>query len=446
MVGEVQVKERGLVSWFNHRDIHTYPRGWFQIGLLVVVVLANVVASYEGELAPIAPILLPYLKLTTIDYGFIVAGTTAVSGIVAIVVGHRLDRYGRSLFVSAGTFVTALMVFLMTLVHTSLEFIIVRLIMAITLGVVAPATSGLVRDFTPRVGRALGFGFWTFGPVGANFAAAGIAGATLPIFHDAWQSQFVIMGILCLILSIIVVLFIRDMSPELRAQVVRNRQEVAVAQEKAKATTKTMASPRLVYRAPRIWALAIGITLFLLLYFFATAFGPIYLTSAFKYPPAVAASVSSYFWLANLGALLVVGYISDRLQLRKIISFLGVLCLLVFMYFWIHLIGHAVPPGRMILYTSLQGIFLGMGYGPWMALFSENIEDIHPTLQGTGWAVLTMVEYVLAGAAGAVTFLVVASSGWAAWLDVCWAGVLVYAVLIFFGRGPWFKRPRSEHG
>jgi MFS family permease len=449
MAAQVGVNERWLPGWLKRRELAVYPQGWLQVGLLIVVVLANIVANYEGQLAPVVPLLLPYLHLSTVDYGFIVAGTTVLSGIVAILVGSRMDRYGRALFVVAGTFVTALAVYSMVLVHNPMDFIVVRIIMAIMLGLVGPSTTGLVRDFTPRTGRALAFGFWTFGPVGANFAAAGIAGATLPLFHDAWQSQFVIMGSICLLLSILVAVFIRDMSPQLRAQIIRDRKDAAVAHERAQDVKETTAPPRLVYGSVSIWALAVGINLFLLVYFFTASFGPLYLTAAFKYPPALAASIASYFWLANLGSLLLAGWVSDRLQLRKPVSMFGVLALFVFMDFWIHLLGHAVPPGQMVLYTSLQGIFLGIGFGPWLALFSENVEDIHGALQATGWSINTFVTYVIAAVAGSLTFIVVDAHGFAAWLDICWAGVVAYGILIFLGKGPWFHRakeaaPRQE--
>ncbi|MCL8206798.1 MAG: MFS transporter [Actinomycetia bacterium] len=433
-----------VVRWFQRRDLTYYPRGWLQVWLMLLVVVANLVASYEGELAPVVPLLVPYLKITLTQYGYIVAGTTVVSGLVALVSGPWIDRYGRTTFVVGGTFLTAIAVFAMTLVHTATSFVIVRLIMATVLGVAYPATTGLVRDFTPRVGRALGFGLWTFGPVGANFLAAWVAGWTLPLFHDAWQSQFVIMGVFCLVVSGLVALFIRDLSPGLRAQIVHDRREVALADRRAREARVEMAHPRLVHGSWRVWALAVGINLFLLVYFFTTAFGPVYLVEAFRYPPAEAAAVASTFWLANLGALILVGALSDWARLRKIFSMAGVVGLLIFMYYWIHLLGHPVPVPTMVLYTSLQGVLLGIGYGPWMALYSENLEDIHPTLVATGWAVSGLVAFVVASIADAVTFPVVARIGFAGWLEICWAGVAAYGLLLFAGRGPWFVRARRS--
>lgn len=433
-----------MASWVESRYIVKYPVGWLRVGLLVLVIIANIVANYEGELAPVVPIMLPALHLSLTNYGFIVAGCAVVSAIVAVFSGPFIDRYGRTLFVVGGTVITAVAVFAMCLVHNTGEFILVRVIMAIILGVAIPATTGLIRDFTPRVGRALGFGLWTFGPVGANYLAAGVAGATLPRFHNAWQSQFVIMGAFCLVVAIIVAFLIRDLSPGLRAQIIHDHRQVQSVEQRAAKSQDDIAPPRLVYRSFHIWALAVGIVLFLLLYFFTQAFGPIYLVEAFKYSPAEASSLASYFWLANLVALVVVGWISDKLQLRKVFSFIGVIGVLIFMYFWIHLIGHQVSVSTMMLFTSLQGVLLGIGFGPWMALYSENLEDIHPTLQATGWAIWSFVTNVLVAIASSITFPIVGKYGFAAWFDVCWAGVVIYGILIFVGKGPWFRAKRNK--
>lgn len=431
-----------MVSWVESRQIVKYPVGWLRIGLLVLVIIANIVANYEGELAPVVPILLPYLHLTLTHYGYIIAGCAIVSAVVAIISGPYIDKIGRTFFVVFGTIVTSLVVFAMCLVHNTGEFILMRVIMAIILGVSIPATTGLIRDFTPRVGRALGFGLWTFGPVGANYLAAYVAGATLPIFNNSWRSQFIIMGGFCLVVSVIVAFFIRDLSPGLRAQVIHDHTSVTNANQSAQMDDGAIAPPKLVYGAFHIWALAVGIVLFLLLYFFTQAFGPVYLVTVFKFTPAVASSLASYFWLGNLVALIVVGMISDKLQLRKVFSFIGVIGLLIFMYFWIHLIGHQVTAGRMMMYTTIQGVLLGIGFGPWMALFSENLEDIHPTLQATGWGLWGLVTNVLVAVAASITFPIALKYGFGTWFDVCWAGVVAYGILIFFGRGPWFRHAK----
>ncbi|WP_412680570.1 MFS transporter [Brevibacillus centrosporus] len=59
-----------------------------------------------------------------------------------------------------------------------------------------------------NLGRALSFGFWSYGTSGSNFFAALIAGYTLPYF-GTWQSQFYIAGFLSLIVAVFVLFTFR---------------------------------------------------------------------------------------------------------------------------------------------------------------------------------------------------------------------------------------------
>jgi hypothetical protein len=53
------------------------------------------------------------------------------------------------------------------------------------------------------------------------------------------------------------------------------------------------------------------------------AFGPLMFTKSLHYLPAATAWMNSCFCLGNIGALIAVGIISDRLRSRRALSFLG---------------------------------------------------------------------------------------------------------------------------
>src|SRR5208283_3696399 len=181
-------------------------------------------------------------------------------------------------------------------------------------GLTAGAFAALIRDMSPRLSRALAFGLLTIGPVGANFLANFVAGATLPIYHT-WESQIWIMG---------------------------------------------------------FFAIA--------MYFAIQGFGPLMFTEAFHYTPAEAAKMNEYFWLANLGALVLTGLVSDRLQTRKPIAIFGAVLASLLMAWWIPTFGRELPRATMAMVASLMGCFLAIGYVPWAAQFSETLEDVSPAL------------------------------------------------------------------
>ncbi|NUR92468.1 MAG: MFS transporter, partial [Nonomuraea sp.] len=182
------------MGWSYVRELDEYPTGARRMRILTMAVLAILIGSYEAQIAPVVPLLLKDLHMSLGTYGA-VSAVALVAGALASAVGGRLtDRLGRVRLLVPLMLLTALCCFGMTLAHSPRDLLIARIVLAFVDGVAMASTAPLVRDFSPRLGRAQAFGFWTWGPVGANFLAAAIAGWTLPIFHDSWRSQFVIMG------------------------------------------------------------------------------------------------------------------------------------------------------------------------------------------------------------------------------------------------------------
>jgi MFS family permease len=157
-----------------------------------------------------------------------VSAVAAVSGAIAAALGGRLtDHLGRVRLLVPLMLLTALCCFAMTLVHSARDLLIARVVLTFVDGMAMASTAPLVRDFSPRLGRAQAFGFWTWGPVGASLIASGLAAWTLPIFHDAWRSQFVIMGGVSLVMSVVIATNVADLSPQLRARIQQTERTVA---------------------------------------------------------------------------------------------------------------------------------------------------------------------------------------------------------------------------
>jgi MFS family permease len=436
-----------VARWLESRTLKTYPTGWYRFGLLCVAVLSSIIAAYEGQIAPVLGPILKEVHMPLVSYGYFAGGTVVIGGISAFLISPLADRYGRVAIIIPGILLTTLCIFAMaTLVHGVTSLIVVRTLLAIVEGGQAAAAYGIVRDVSPRLSRAASFGFLTFAPVGTNWFASFVAGATLPSFHGEWRSQFWIMAVLSLIGWVVVVLALRDISPDLRSQVIVHEQHV-------KPTGKPdvpayVEGLREAARYGRVWALACGVFLFLAVYFTVQSYGPIFLAGAFHYTPAKAAAINSYFWLANVPVLVLVGWLSDRIGNRKLVSLAGAIMLAIFLPYFIGLIGHPVPDGTMIVYTSLLGTLLGIGYGPWTALFSETLEDIRPALQASGWALEGLILRVYGAVAAPVTLIVATNPhlGWKAWFWWCFVAVLMYMALLATVPGRWFAFGREQLG
>ena len=155
---------------------------------------------------------------------------------------------------------------------------------------------------SPRLSRALAFGLLTIGPVGANFLSNYVAGATLPIYHT-WQSQIWIMGLLGVAMYVPIVIWLWDLSPELRMQIMKTEIQALAAEGRLPAASELPSSTGDAFRRLlghlEVWLLVVGITANLTLYFAIQGFGPLMFTEAFHYSPAEAAKMNEYFWLGE---------------------------------------------------------------------------------------------------------------------------------------------------
>src|ERR1700678_2980507 len=174
--------------------------------------------------------------------------------------------------------------------------------------------AALIRDMSPRLSRALAFGLLTIGPVGANFLSNFVAGKTLPIYHT-WQSQIWIMGFIAVAMYVPIVIWLCDLSSDLRMKIMKTELQALAAEGRLPAASELPTSTRdafgrLLHHA-EVWLLVLGIAANLTLYFAIQGFGPLMFTEAFHYSPAEAARMNQYFWLTNLGVLVLTGLLSD---------------------------------------------------------------------------------------------------------------------------------------
>lgn len=431
---------------FLSRQLDTYPTGGFRIWLLFVAILANFIASYESQIAPVLPLLLNDLNMDLHQYGILSALSILAAALSSLIFGPFADRYGRVVFLIPSLFLTALCVYGMAFVETFSQLFFLRVLLSFVDGLAFAMTAGLVRDFSPRMGRALAYGFWTFGPVGSNFFASAVAGWTLPVYGN-WQSQFYIAGTVALLSSIVILFAIRDLSPRLRAQIIHSKQTMEKVNEKAVQAEKNEAGSALkqILRVPHLWLSSIGISLFLLTYFTMAGFGPKMLVDAFGFEAHQAAGIAKYFWFLNLLTLLMAGWISDRLQLRKMVSLAGAVAFALYMIYFVSLFGTDVSEGAMIVYVSILGGLMGITYSPWNAMFSENVEDVKASLQSSAWGLHGAIIRVVPVLMNLVLPSVVAASGWDTWVAIAVAvGVIVYIPLLFMARGPWLSKKTAE--
>ncbi len=426
------------MSFSGQRVLHEYPRGAHRWTLLLLTVLATILASYEFQLSPLLPLLLPEIHLSQIGYGYFITFSVAIAAISAVIGGPLADRYGRVLIIDACLAAVTALVFCNLLIVDVVSFVVVRTLMSIVGGLMAGAGAALVRDMSPRLSRALAFGLFTIGPVGANFLANFIAGLTLPIYHT-WQSQIWITGFLAIAMYLPILLFLKDLSPQLRMQIFKS--EIAALQEHAQRRLEASELPSStrdafykLLRHTEVWLLVVGVVANLTLYFTIQPFGVLMFVQSFHYSTAEAARLNAYFWGGNIFVLILTGIVSDYLQARKPIAIIGTVLAVGLVVWWIPSFGRHVPANEMKIVATLLGSFLAIGYVPWAAQFSETLEDVSPALQATGWAFFGFMIRIWLAVSAPIALTVAAHSGWAAWIKVCTVGLVIYIVAMLLTR------------
>jgi MFS family permease len=430
----------------RHRYLEHYPSNSRRIWFLALAVIATIMLYYESYVLPsVAPLILKSFHLDVSTYTRILLLSNLIGAISAIF-GSFADRVGRSNLIVYGLLITGIGTILMSLINVLWLFVVLVGVLGFIEGVILVATPALVRDFSPRFGRALAMGFWTVGPVGGSVLATTVASQTLTA-AGTWQSQYVISGIVGVVIFLVCFLFLRELSPGMRDQVMNTVKEKDVVESRAKSidVEKAIEHPWRQMLNPRLMVSAFGISVFLLIYYAAVGFFPLYLSSIFGFTVAQANGLVSVFWLVNVAAAIIIGFVSDRSLVRKPYMLIGSLTTIVVTFLFIGRIGIPISSGLMIIFLSLFGITMAVGYVTWMAAYTETIEDINPALVATGMAVegfiLRMVVVLSTLAFSFVVTNAQDGSQWATWWWVCIAGAIVFIPTIFVVSGYW--RPAS---
>src|SRR5580658_956501 len=134
-----------MSTFQEKRTLHEYPLGAHRWTLLLLTVLAVILASYEFQLAPVLPYLLPFLHLSKLGYGYFVSAALLVSAFSAFIGGPLADRYGRVLIIDVCLAIVTVMVFANLFVVGIKSFLFVRFTMGIVAGLMAGAGAALVR-------------------------------------------------------------------------------------------------------------------------------------------------------------------------------------------------------------------------------------------------------------------------------------------------------------
>src|ERR1700753_13500 len=378
----------GAVQGLWQRQLDHYPETRNRMWYLAIVVIATIMLYYELYIGgAVSPNIIARFGMTFPFYVYISVVGNAIGAFGSLLAGLA-DGWGRANLVAYGLVITALLtLFGIPNAHDKWTFAILSVIIGLVEGVILVATPALVSDFSPQLGRASAMGFWTLGPVMGSLVVAIVSSNTVNHL-GAWQDQYIITGIVGLVVGLGALVGLRELSPGLRDQLMVSLHDRALIEARARGldVRDSLRNPWRQMMHLDVIGSAFAISVFLLIYYTAVGFFTVYFTTLHGFSLSKANSIGDWFWAFDGGVLIITGIISDRFRVRKPFMVIGAVGAIVFMIIFLNL-GATTSYSTFVVVISLLAAFLAIAYAPWMASFTETVEKHHPALTATGLAV-----------------------------------------------------------
>jgi hypothetical protein len=403
-------------TWANTlwtRRLHKYPSNVARYWYLAQVVLIAVVLYYVyWEEGATLPLLLPYYHMTFRYFLLLVVVSNGLGAFFAIL-GGLADKIGRVNLCLIGTLIIGLLQFAaIPNIHGKVTFSLAYCVIGMVEGVILVVTPALIRDFSAQVGRATAMGFWTVGPTLGYVVASLVATHTLTHLKP-WQDQFIISGVITLCVFVVAFLGLRELSPQLRDQLMVTNSERVLVEARAKGIDvgKATAHPWRTMLKLDLIVSSLGISTFLLIFYAAVTIFTLYWVVVFNETTSNANGINLWFGIANAATVVLIGFASDAVRVRKPFMLIGCIGTIVVT---IALLSRTSHPHTSYYTNALivmaLGVTLGTAYPAWMAKYSEAVEDKNPALAATGLALWGWVLRLVVAASFLVLPYVITTS------------------------------------
>ena len=386
------------------RELYHYPEPRARYFYLGITILATIVLYYEFYVqASVATQVLSHFHMSWPFFVYAIVVGNLVGAFASLLAGLA-DRWGRANLVAYGLFVTgAITLFGMPHAPNMWVYAVLYSVLGFVEGIILVATPALIRDFSPQLGRASAMGFWTMGPVLASLTVSLVASHTLS-HVQGWAAvgrEFTICGIVGMVVFVIALLFLRELAPRIRDQLMVSLHDRVLIEARAAGINveESLRHPWKQMFKVDTAVTSLGIGIFLVIYYTLIAFLPVFMSSIFGYTPQRANLLGNWIWAFNAGALVVAGLLSDFTRVRKPFMVFGVLVAAPATAVFAGVTTHA-STGYYTFVAILSVLAVGMGFAfsTWLAAYTETVEDRNPALTATGLAIWGWILRLAVGA------------------------------------------------
>jgi MFS family permease len=394
----------GGASFLWRRQLDSYPDTIPRVTYLALTVLATCMLYYELYVGgSVSTLILANLHMSFTFFVLTLAFGALIGAFGSLFAGLT-DRYGRANMVVFGLLFTAVFVaFIIPAATNRWVFTVEGFVVGFVEGICLVATPALIRDFSPQLGRGTAMGFWTSGPVVGSLIVAVVGTNTVPaIVNDNrfWTHEYRICGIAGLVVFLIALVGLRELSPKLRDQLMVSMRDRALIEARAKGldVESLLHKPFQQLAKPDVLISSLAISIFLLIYYTAVGFLVIYMTTVFGFTIKDANGLGNWEWGFNIVAVILIGFLSDRLRVRKPFMVAGGVAAAVMTVIFLEQFGHHPSYYTMAIILAAGSFTLGVAYVPWMASFTETVEARNPALIATGLAIWGLIIRIVVAA------------------------------------------------
>jgi MFS family permease len=437
---DVKPVRPGFLSYLRQKELTVFPTGALRWWLMALIVWAWTIEQFEAQrLAPVLVYVFDEFDISMAQWGVVPAAAGVMYAIGSIVLSRLADRFGRRPLLIWPVVVYLGVVVIGALAPSFEVLAAVTIVGAFTVAGMSPAVHAASRDLTPNMGRAFAYSWVALSYTAGALLSTAIAARTIPLW-PGWRPQFWIGAIFALFTAVGLAIFYRDLAPSVRQQLAARPEQPGAPVPQGPSDPKARASyldGSIVYRSGRLWLLSVTLVFWSLAYGTIAGYVPTYLKQYFQRTPANAAEITSYFWLTFTISILLAGWLSDRMNVRKTLTAFGGVATGLCLFAIARLPADSTTP-LLILMWCLTGSVAGFIHPTWAAAFSETAERVSPH----GVARAFGMVGALIPATGLILNLglprVVETHGWPAWLSVAGAACMCCALLTCFARGPWW--------
>ena len=428
------------------RDLPSFPTGGYRVFLLAIVVLANIVFTWTVAAGSAATTVMFVHFGMTLNYYADLLVIAGVCGGVAAYVTSFGDRWGRANMVVIGLAINA--VFALWAVPEAGNktiYSIATCLLYLADGAIFVGTPALVRDYSPQLQRGLSMGFWTLGPVAGFFVLSLVANQYLPavVTFANWQELYRISGYAAIVMFVVCLFFLRDLAPEIRSQRMAETNEHVLIEARARGLDLDQLTKnrwRQVLHVNTVMS-SIAICLFLVIYLTAISYFVFYLPEFLGFSLSSFNGIQEIYWGADIVGLLVFGFISDKLMVRKPFMIAGSVIVIVAIV-WLMNLHKGVSFGETATCLSVLSVGLACAYGPWFASFTETLEHYNPALIATGSSLYGFATRLVGVPFGIIIAHIIGSpietqSGWKTWFWICIGCCVAFVPFIWTMHGRW---------